>query len=159
MVSCALTILLFSRVQSLRLSGVAWNFGSAPLHVRLDTGPESVHLLSWKTPDSFPAGIGSDDRQRVVGLWFDEGIYRTIREIPNDARVRVIHRGVEFRRLRWALGGTVIESEGRTYVCDRSPACFFWYLSLISAAPLCLWLIVAIPAAILRQSRKMAAPS
>jgi len=157
--SCALAVLLFSRVQSLRLTGVAWNFGSPPLHVRLDTGPGSVDLLSWKSPWSLPAGLLSADNHRVTGLTFDDELYDGLREIPHDANVVLTHRGVEFRWLRLAFGGTVIESEGRTYACERTPARFFFWLSMISAGPLLVWLSVALITTILRPSRAIASPS
>jgi hypothetical protein len=154
LVSCALAVLLFSRVKTLRLSGVAWNFGYPPLHVRLDTGPGSVALLSWKTPQSFPGGVGSDDAHRVVGLTFDD-VDEAIRGIPHEARVAVIHRGVYFQWLRWAFGGTVIECGDRTYSCERSPAVFLWSLGLISAAPALCWLTFALVTAILHHPRKV----
>jgi hypothetical protein len=137
--SSALSVGLFCSVQTLRITGTAWNFGSPPLHIRVDTGPGSPVLLSWKTPGSLPASIGSDDAHRVVGLGFDEE-YEAIREIPHEARVVITHRGIESRRLHWAFGSTQCESEGRTYILDRSPAHFHWTLGLVSASPVLLWL-------------------
>src|SRR2546421_345918 len=60
LVSCAVTLLLFSRVQSLRLTGVASNNGSPPLCIHLDSGPESVSALSLvrrRYPDGDPSPI------------------------------------------------------------------------------------------------------
>lgn len=154
LVSCTLAVVLFSGVNSLKLAGVAWNDGSPPFHLRLDTGPGSVPQLSWKMPWSLQASVGSDDNHRVVGLTFDDEYYDGLREIPDNARVVVLHRGVEFRRWRWAFGSTVIEWEGRTYVSDRTPARFLGWLGLISASPLLLWLAAALPMTALRGSRK-----
>jgi hypothetical protein len=152
--TAVLSIALFRSVQSFRISGVAWNFGKPPLHVRVDTGPGSPVLLSWKTPGSLPASLGSDDAHRVVGMMFDDDEYQVLRDIPHESQVTVVHRGVDFRRLGWAFGSTEIASGGRTYVLDRSPSRFYWSLGLASAAPALAWLAAALFVAFLRHPRK-----
>jgi hypothetical protein len=151
--SAVLSVVLFSRVYALKFSAEAWNSGSPPMHLRLDTGPKTPVLLSWKTPYSLSLSVASDDRNRVVDLTVDEE-YEAVRAIPDDAKVVVMHRGVEWRSMRWGLGSTVIESEGGTYVLDRSPGRFFWSLGLISAVPVLCWGAAAVLTVLLRQPHR-----
>ena len=143
LLSCVLAVVLFTRVQTLRLTGTARHYGESPLRVRLDLGPGSVYLRSGSTPLSLPASTGSNDATRVVELFFDDP-YEAIHGITENAGVIVIHRGVEVRRWLWAFGSTEIESEGRTFVVERSRAAFFGTLGLVAAAPVLLWALAAL---------------
>jgi hypothetical protein len=146
--SCLLATLLFLRIRTLHLTGEVWNFNEGALHVRVDTGPGTEVLLSWKAPDSLPVAISSNDAQRVVGLQFEDPI---LFGIPHEARIAVTHRWVELPAMRWSYGCTELQSQGRTYVCERSPAAFFWILGLMAAAPLLCWLPFALGAFLLRK--------
>lgn len=153
--SGVLAVLLFARVRTLRLEGRFWNHGSPPLHFRVDVGPGTPTLHAWDTPPALPIGTGSDDSMRVVGLAFlpedCADLDAALREIPQEGRAAVAHRWMELPSLGLAFGSTVIESQGRVYVCERSPAAFFWSLGLAAAVPVLCWIPFAIGAFLLRK--------
>ena len=150
LVSSLAAIVLFASVRTLRLAGTIDSSEAPSTWIELDSGPGSTILKSFEAPYSFPASTGSNDAHRVLTLFFD-GELDPPGKLEEGDRVVVLHRWIGVRRLHWAFGCTEIDHSGRIYVVDRPRSSFFGVLGLISAAPVLLWTLAAVPGLLFRR--------
>lgn len=149
--------LLFAKIHSVELIGVADGFDSGTLRVNAVDRP-GLPRPSRREVLFFPASMGSEDDGRPVHIWFDN-IAPEAGAIPEGSDVRVSLRQVVFkgalvrtllRRPVWSFEGIRIASGGRTYSWGTSIGVFYTGLLSASAAPLLLWSVVA---AVIRYGR------
>lgn len=149
--TAVLALLLFARMQSVTFLGKASHSGSGYLALGFPESRVDVYeFATAKAPPSFKSGIGYHERQILLNFSLSE---EALREIPEDAVLRMTHRWVGSTRLKWAYGCTELQCEGRAYAVGRSRAEFLWVLGTITAAPLICWSIAALAFALLRRLR------
>ncbi len=151
----AAALLLTTRTE--RLAGkVLAEAKGGTLAVDLDRTPDWAVFGAWmQAPGTLPGQVhtSKSGEVAVLVLWAPEAVST----IPHGGRLVVTHREIRAPWTGRALGGTRLESGGRTYACGRAMAAWVGWLALLASAPLLLSALVAVPTALLAPRRPAAA--
>jgi len=141
-----LTVLIFSRVKTVRAAGHFSNTidpsPNAPLtsssSIHLETQGGTMNMFSGETAPAYPGDFGYVTSGDIV-----VNVYVAIPELPRQCDIEIVHRWVGFQGRMF--GSTEIEYAGKGYPIERSVRAFLGMLALTAAAPTLLWGLVALP--------------